>query len=91
MKRRHQPKKFAPPRSRRAREAAAPPYGFTEILKECWHDGWRRPEWARLAHKQGWMTSGDFYAIEATERVESHLDWLYRESPFFAMIKKEPL
>jgi hypothetical protein len=89
MRRRHQPKRFAPPRSRRAREAAAPPYSATDILKEIYHDGWTRPEWAKLAYARGWMVAGEFYAIEPSERIESPFEVLYRESPMFGLLKKE--
>lgn len=89
MKRRHRPKRFAPPRSRRAREAAAPPYGLTDILKDKWSDGgWQRPAWAKLSLERGWMTTGDYYAIEPTEKGPSIHDIAYRQSPFLGLLKK---
>lgn len=90
MRRRHQPKRFAPPRSRRAREAAAPPYGVTDILKDTWSDGgWERPAWAKLSLKQGWITAGDYYAIEPDTKGQSIRDFLYEDSAFFGLLKKD--
>ena len=85
---RHQPKKFAPPRSRRAREEAAPPYGVTDILKELWSDGWTRPVWAKLSFERGWMVAGEYYAIEPTERTKGFAEILYQDSPMFGLLKK---
>jgi hypothetical protein len=94
MKRRFKPKQWARPRSRRWREeqAGGVPGGLVmaaEILKDIYHDGRRRPAWARLAKKHGWMTSTEYYALDPTEEAPSLIDWLYRESPMFGMLKKD--
>jgi hypothetical protein len=93
---RFKPKRWARPRSHAARELAAggAPDGVvlvTEILKDLWHSGLRRPSWARYAKKHGWMTSAEYYAMEATERdtCGDVTRQLYAESPFFRMLKKD--
>lgn len=88
---RWQPKRWARPRSRRAREGVGLAFSAIEILKDIWHDGFRRPWWARLAYERGWMTAEAYYEIEPTEVAPNPFAVLYENSPFFALLKKEPL
>lgn len=89
---RWKPKQWPRPGSRRTREAQArarnPECTITDVLKEVYDDGWTpvRPRWAVTAHKFGWMTSSDFYAIKPV-MVESEarrrIRLMYESSPLF--------
>lgn len=53
-----------------------------------------RPAWAKVALKFGWITCGQFYAIERFDTGKRHPDigvFMYEESPMFRLLKKEPL
>ena len=77
------PKDWTRPRSRAHREERAPPVSLNEILKDKYQDGRRRPEWAETAYKFGWMTMGDYYAVEpSVEGRNAIAELVYIVSPF---------
>ncbi len=61
------------------------------ILKDIWHNGWVRPEWAKLARDRRWMTWAAYYDVPQDVRVPGPLKAIYEESPFFRLLKREPL
>ena len=72
-------------------EAVYGPILANEVLKEIYYDGLRRPAWARLAFKQGWMTRAKFYALKQTERVprKGFSAMLYANNPLFKLLKRD--
>ena len=97
---RHQPKRFAPPRSRRWRsmrdERRFGRVTMTMILKTLYPQArlsggreFKRPWWADQAYARGWMTFEAYYAVpeEFTGRVFKSL--LYEQFPMFGLVKKE--
>ena len=63
----------------------------TEILKEHYSIGFRRPWWARLAHDRGWMSVTEYYAHDLTEedQREAFMQAMYEPSAFFAIMPKD--
>lgn len=93
---RWRPKRFNPPKSKRARERAAEKaLGVRNmtilIIKKIWGDDglYEPPAWAKSAHKFGWMTTAEFYEIDWIKVGPSFLEMVYENSPFLKMLPKD--
>lgn len=95
---RWRPKRFNPPKSRRAREAADyERLGITRsdityrIIRNLWPAGYTLdpPAWAKTAYKFGWISTPEYYSLEWHKVPGPDMfAFLYEESPFLKMLPK---
>ncbi len=61
---------------------------MTDLLKDIYPDGWERPEWAKTARKFGWMTWGEYLAVEPDVETGPFTEKIYQDNAFFCLVAK---
>lgn len=85
---RFKPKEWSTPKTRGWRRLVTL-IAAAEILKDLWPLDKERPAWAKLALSRHWMTPDQYYAVPLSEPGKGFVELLYKERPFFKMLRKD--